>query len=68
MLTSKVADQYFDTEQLVKLMEQHRAGKRDNSRKIWTVYVFLVWHKVFFEDDDFEPINNKALEKKIKTA
>ena len=68
MLTSKVADQYFDTEQLVKLMEQHRAGKRDNSRKIWTVYVFLVWHKVFFEDDDFEPINHKALEKKIKTA
>lgn len=68
MLTSKVADQYFDTEQLVKLMEQHRAGKRDNSRKIWTVYVFLVWHKVFFEDDDFEPINNETLEKKIKTA
>jgi len=45
---SKAAEQFFHTGELVKLLEQH-GEKKDNSRKIWTIYSFLVWHKVFFE-------------------
>ncbi len=48
--TSPAAEQFFHTEQLVKLLEDHRRGKADYSRKIWTVYMFLVWYKVYFED------------------
>lgn len=66
-LTSDVAAKYFDTEILENLMKEHRAGKADNSRKIWTVYVFLVWHKVYFEDTNFVPINNDWLQKRIRT-
>lgn len=47
--TSSAAQEYFNTDYLVKLLDQHRAGKKDNSRKIWTVYMFLVWHKQYFE-------------------
>lgn len=39
---------YFHTEMLVELLDRHREGREDNSRKIWTVYAFLVWHEVFF--------------------
>ena len=30
--------------------DQHYRGKKDNSRKIWTVYMFLVWYGVYFGD------------------
>lgn len=42
------AEEFFDTKLIVKLLEDHRAGKADNSRKIWTIYVFLVWYDVYF--------------------
>ncbi len=43
------AESYFNTGEIVKLLDDHRAGKEDNSRKIWTIYMFLVWYKEFFE-------------------
>lgn len=48
--TSEAAKKYFNTEKLVDYLEKHKAGKGDFSRKIWTVYMFLVWHKEFFEE------------------
>ena len=47
---SPAARRYFRTEELLRLLEQHKRGKKDNSRKIWTVYMFLVWYDVYFED------------------
>ncbi len=47
--TSDTAEKYFDTERLVKLLDTHRAGKADLSRKIWTVYTFLVWYGEYFK-------------------
>ncbi|MCQ2450471.1 MAG: asparagine synthase (glutamine-hydrolyzing) [Clostridia bacterium] len=46
--TSENASKYFNTELLVGLLDDHRAGKADLSRKIWTVYTFLVWYEQFF--------------------
>ena len=48
MFETKEAEQFFDTAYLKKLLEEHRAGKFDNSRKIWTVYIFLLWYERFF--------------------
>ena len=48
--TSPAAEQFFRTEKLVKLLEDHKNGKADNSRRIWTVYMFLVWYRVYFEE------------------
>lgn len=45
--TSDAAAEYFDTDALVRLLDDHRNGT-NNGRKIWTVYTFLTWHKVFF--------------------
>lgn len=48
MFKSDFADEFFDRTLIVKLLEDHRDGKADNSRKIWTIYVFLVWYDVYF--------------------
>ena len=46
--SSKEAEQFFNTSYLLRLLEEHKAGKQDNSRKIWTVYIFLVWYDRYF--------------------
>lgn len=48
--TSPAAEKFFNTDLLVKLLDEHREGKYDNSRKIWTVFIFLQWYAVYFED------------------
>lgn len=40
---SDTAKRYFNTDFLLALLDAHKNGKCDNSRKIWTVYTFLVW-------------------------
>lgn len=42
------ADEFFNVKRIVKLLDEHKQGKKDNSRKIWTIYVFLLWHKIYF--------------------
>jgi asparagine synthase (glutamine-hydrolysing) len=32
-----------------RLLDEHKRGERDNSRKIWTVLVFCIWHAIFIE-------------------
>ena len=46
--TTDYANEFFDTEKLLQLLETHKSGKADVSRKIWTVYTFLVWYEQFF--------------------
>jgi asparagine synthase (glutamine-hydrolysing) len=48
---SKAAKKYFNTSELMKYLDDHKAGKADNSRKIWTVYMFLVWYEDFFGEN-----------------
>ena len=45
---SKEAQLFFHTEELMKLLDAHRAGREDYSRQIWTVYTFLVWYRQYF--------------------
>ena len=47
---SETAKKHFKTDKIIKLLDDHKHNlKIDNSRKIWTIYTFLVWHKQFFE-------------------
>ena len=48
---SETAKKYFNTAPLMRLLNDHRDGKADNSRKIWTVFIFLIWYKVYFENN-----------------
>lgn len=46
--TSDVAREFFNTDELVRILDVHKSGKHNNSRKIWTVYTFLVWYEEYF--------------------
>ena len=49
--TADFADEFFDRGAIMKLLDDHRAGKALNQRKIWTVFTFLVWYKKFFIEE-----------------
>ena len=42
------ADKFFDTIRINKLLEDHKSGKKDCYKKVWTIYTFLVWYKEYF--------------------
>ena len=46
------ARKFFCKDILDRLLQEHRDGLKDNSRKIWTIYAFLVWYHVYFETPD----------------
>ena len=46
--TSDVAKQFFHHQLLVRLLDEHLQDKKDNSRKIWTIFMFLVWYNQYF--------------------
>lgn len=48
MFTSDIAKEFFNTDELVRYLDEHYTGKHIYHRYIWTVYVFLIWYKKFF--------------------
>ena len=52
---------------VLQLLEDHCQGKADNSRKIWTVLMFMVWHQVYVEDV-YSFQRDNALEKVLQTS
>ena len=47
-ITSDVAKKFFDTDALVKLLDDHYHERAMNQRYIWTVYAFLIWYREYF--------------------
>ena len=46
---SPAAAHFFDVSKINRLLEQHKSGKKDFYKKVWTIYTFLVWYEQFFE-------------------
>ncbi len=46
--TSDYAKEFFDSDAIVKLLDDHKNEKANNARKIWTLFTFLVWYERFF--------------------
>lgn len=42
-------DRYINKSYALKLLDDHCSGKRDNSRKIWTILMFMLWHQIYIE-------------------
>jgi asparagine synthase (glutamine-hydrolysing) len=50
IITESQADALIDTAAALRLLEEHRSGPHDYSRKIWTLLVFMIWHGIFVEE------------------
>jgi len=49
IITSSEADELISKAEALQLLDAHRAGPHDYSRKVWTLLVFLIWHGIFVE-------------------
>ena len=43
-----IADELFQKDNIMKLLDDHKNGIKDNYRRIWAIYSFLKWYEVFF--------------------
>jgi asparagine synthase (glutamine-hydrolysing) len=50
IITDSQTDALIDRQAVLDLLDAHRAGPHDYSRKIWTLLVFMTWHGIFVED------------------
>ncbi|MDT4943811.1 MAG: hypothetical protein QOH14_544 [Pseudonocardiales bacterium] len=50
IITESQAGALIDTGAALRLLEEHRSGPHDYSRKIWTLLVFMIWHGIFVEE------------------
>jgi asparagine synthase (glutamine-hydrolysing) len=40
---------YFEPEQVRRLLSEHSAGRKDHAYKIWNLLVLEIWHQVFVD-------------------
>ncbi|MBQ9610302.1 MAG: asparagine synthetase B [Lachnospiraceae bacterium] len=48
IFNSEYADKYFDTSLLNEMLTDEYLDQPDNWRKVWCVYIFLVWYGIYF--------------------
>ena len=39
----------LDKAAVTRMLDEHRAGPIDHSRRLWTLLVFMIWHGIFVE-------------------
>lgn len=54
-------DYLFNKVKIYQLLEEHVTNKRDNSRKLWTIIVFMIWHQIFIETHNEPSIEKETL-------
>ena len=45
---SDIAEKFFVTSELMRLLDDHKSGKALNMQKIWSFYTFILWYEQFF--------------------
>ncbi|MBR4993798.1 MAG: asparagine synthase C-terminal domain-containing protein, partial [Lachnospiraceae bacterium] len=53
--TKPWVSEFFDVDEIVHILDEHKAGRWHNQRKIYTIYAFLIWYEVFFINDGEAP-------------
>ncbi|MUK88653.1 asparagine synthase (glutamine-hydrolyzing) [Ornithinibacillus sp. L9] len=59
MFQSDIAEKFFHPQVLMDLLNDHFSEKKNNTRKIWTVYTFLIWYKRFFIYEAENSVDNQ---------
>lgn len=48
-INDSAVDKYINKNYVMNLLNDHIKDKKDNSRKIWTIFVFCLWHQIYIE-------------------
>jgi asparagine synthase (glutamine-hydrolysing) len=49
MVNSSAAGYLIDVPAIHRMLDEHRCGATDHSRRLWTVLIFMLWHAIFVE-------------------
>jgi len=49
IITASQTDHLLDKAAALRMLDEHKAGVTDHSRRIWTILVFMLWHGIFVE-------------------
>jgi len=49
LIQNSPTDHIFNKQQIRTLLESHVVGKMDHSRKLWTIFIFMIWHQIYVE-------------------
>ena len=49
VVTESGTDEFLDTAAVLRMLDEHRRGESDHSRRLWTVLCFMIWHGIFVE-------------------
>jgi asparagine synthase (glutamine-hydrolysing) len=49
MVGSSQAGELVDLSAVTTMLDEHRTGAADHSRRLWTVLIFMLWHAIFVE-------------------
>ena len=50
LILESEAEHLFDKTALLSMLDEHKDGVMDHSRRIWTMLCFIIWHGIFVED------------------
>ncbi|SDJ56017.1 asparagine synthase (glutamine-hydrolyzing) [Salimicrobium halophilum] len=50
MIAESGTEEWIDKQAVADMLERHRTGGKDYSRKLWTILMFMMWHRVFVEE------------------
>lgn len=51
MFEEDFVTEFFNRDKIIKYLDDHFSGKKNCARKIYTIYSFLIWYKVYFIDN-----------------
>ncbi len=49
MVGTSQAGELIDLGGVTRMLDEHRSGVSDHSRRLWTVLIFMLWHAIFVE-------------------
>lgn len=56
---SSVVD-FVDLDAVRRMLDEHRSGAADHSRRLWTLLIFMLWHAIFVEGSVVPQISEPA--------
>ncbi|UMB71607.1 asparagine synthase (glutamine-hydrolyzing) [Mycobacterium paraterrae] len=48
-IDASATDYLIDRPAVQRMLDEHRCGTADHSRRLWTVLIFMLWHAIFVE-------------------
>lgn len=50
LIYSSEVDEWINKSFVLYMLDEHKEGKADYGRKIWTILVFMLWHQIYIEE------------------